>query len=84
MIHKQRKWIEELDSTKLPCPNCGTLFSMTGNTYGTDPMYKNPADGKTYYAPMAQCPDCKLVWTAQIDMYGNRWWSIVRDLDRLK
>jgi len=77
---KQAEYLRRLNSIGLPCPNCGTLFPMTGNEFG-NPTYTR--EGVTIYSPMARCPECSIVFTQALGLHGQLWWSAVREIERI-
>lgn len=72
-LQKQTEWLKKYQRVEIPCPNCGTKFSMWGNRV---PVRDSKPD-------MAKCPSCKLYFTDGLTLDGSRFWAVMRDLDRL-
>lgn len=75
---KQTDWVDSWNSTPMPCPSCGTNFCLKGNEFG------ECLTSDRRYSPMARCPQCHIVFTEALGLTGDRWWTPVTDLTRIK
>jgi hypothetical protein len=73
-LQKQRGWVKAYRQVKMPCPNCAMPFAMWDAHVPTN-------DGKP---DMAKCPSCGLYFVDCLGFDGSRWWSAMRDIERIK